>query len=479
MTTEHAIETALTDMYAQGLQMGQAMRNIVIDPENPTAYQNLETAQVKFHNALTQAQQIAKGSEFETPLTRLSPLREAQRKVQEKVLALVAAKEDARMLINNEETPAWRQLRAELLKQSEGADKLSRAIYDRFQQDTQSAIRWATGLCIVAILFAVVLTFRMMSTLRTELGGDVADACNALRTISHGNLTARIINQGGETSLMQSMIHMAGALKKLVINVRDAASHIATASAEIAQGDNDLSARTESQAGALTQISTSMGQLNDMVKHNADSAVVANQLVMNASVVAIQGGEVVAQVVDTMRGINEASRKISDIIQVIDGIAFQTNILALNAAVEAARAGEQGRGFAVVASEVRSLAGRSAEAAKEIKTLINASVERVEQGTALVDRAGTTMSEVVSSIKRVTDIMGQISVASTEQNQGVNQVVQAVSQMDQSTQQNAAMVEQIAAAAASLSSQAQDMVQLVAAFHVGDSAAVISQTIKS
>jgi methyl-accepting chemotaxis protein len=187
---------------------------------------------------------------------------------------------------------------------------------------------------------------------------------------------------------------------------------------------------------------------------------------MSASTVAVRGGEVVAEVVDTRKGINEASRKISDIISVIDGIAFQTNILALNAAVEAARAGEQGRGFAVVASEVRSLAGRSAEAAKEIKTLINASVERVEKGTALVDQAGSTMTEVVGSIKRVTDIMGEISAASNEQALGVAQVGEAVSQMDQATQQNAALVEEMAAAASSLKSQAQELVQTVAVFRL-------------
>jgi methyl-accepting chemotaxis protein len=214
-----------------------------------------------------------------------------------------------------------------------------------------------------------------------------------------------------------------------------------------------------------------MEQLSATVKQNADSARQANQLALNASTVAVQGGEVVAQVVDTMKGINESSRKISDIISVIDGIAFQTNILALNAAVEAARAGEQGRGFAVVASEVRSLAGRSAEAAKEIKSLINASVERVEHGTTLVDQAGATMTEVVGSIRRVTDIMGEISAASNEQASGVSQIGEAVTQMDQATQQNAALVEEMAAAASSLKGQAQDLVQTVSVFKLGGHAA--------
>ncbi len=260
---------------------------------------------------------------------------------------------------------------------------------------------------------------------------------------------------------------LQSALKRMqtaVATVRASAGSMDVASAEIASGNHDLSARTENQASALQQTSSSMEQLSATVKQNADNARQANQLSQSASTVAVQGGAVVAQVVDTMKGINDSSKKIADIISVIDGIAFQTNILALNAAVEAARAGEQGRGFAVVASEVRSLAGRSAEAAKEIKTLITDSVSRVEQGSALVDQAGSTMSEVVASIRRVTDIMGEISAASSEQSQGVAQVGQAVMQMDQATQQNAALVEEMAAAASSLKGQAQDLLQAISVF---------------
>jgi len=258
-----------------------------------------------------------------------------------------------------------------------------------------------------------------------------------------------------------------GRMDAAVAAVRFGANGIETACAEIASGNQDLSNRTEETASNLQRTSSSMAQLTQTVTQSAENARQANHLAMNASSVAAQGGEVVGQVVDTMRGINEASRRISDIISVIDGIAFQTNILALNAAVEAARAGEQGRGFAVVASEVRSLAGRSAEAAKEIKALISTSVERVEQGSQLVDRAGATMADVVGSIRRVTDIMGEISAASSEQASGVASVGEAVMQMDQATQQNAALVEQMAAAAASLNGQAQDLVQTVAVFKSG------------
>jgi len=294
-------------------------------------------------------------------------------------------------------------------------------------------------------------------------------ASTAAQRFGEGDLS-QSLNQDGKDEiahLLQALAKMQTNLIGVVQRVRMGSESVATASSEIAQGNQDLSSRTESQASALQETAASMEQLSSTVKQNADNARQANQLAMSASTVAVQGGEVVAQVVDTMKGINEASRKISDIIAVIDGIAFQTNILALNAAVEAARAGEQGRGFAVVASEVRSLAGRSAEAAKEIKTLINNSVERVEQGTALVDQAGTTMTEVVTSIKRVTDIMGEISAASTEQSLGVSQVGDAVTQMDQATQQNAALVEEMAAAASSLRTQAQDLVQTVAVFKLG------------
>ena len=271
----------------------------------------------------------------------------------------------------------------------------------------------------------------------------------------------------GMAQLLRALQSMTDGLVGIVSQVRNSSDSIATGSSEIAMGNADLSQRTEEQASNLQQTAASMEQMNVTIKQNADTARTANQLATSASQVAAKGGEVVSQVVSTMEDITASSRKISEIISVIDGIAFQTNILALNAAVESARAGEHGRGFAVVAGEVRNLAQRSAEAAKEIKTLIGASVERVEQGTAQVDEAGVTMTEVVSSIRRVTDLMGEISAASNEQAQGVAQVGEAVTHMDQATQQNAAQVEEMAAAAESLNSQALALVQVVGAFHLG------------
>jgi methyl-accepting chemotaxis protein len=332
--------------------------------------------------------------------------------------------------------------------------------------ENSSLIASTRSMATLAGLLAAVLAVAAGIWLVRSITRPLLSAVAFAQAVSHGDLTQQVDTDGNDeiATLMRALDGMQSNLCAVVHKVRQGSDSVASASAEIASGNMDLSDRTEQQAGALARTDASMAELGAAVKHNADSAGQANRLALQASQVALKGGEVVGQVVQTMKGINDSSRKISDIISVIDGIAFQTNILALNAAVEAARAGEQGRGFAVVASEVRLLAGRSADAAKEIKALINASVERVEHGSALVDHAGVTMSEVVDAIKRVTDLMGEISAANHAQSTDVSEVAAVVMQMDNATQQNAALVEQMAAAAGSLRSQAQDLVQTVAVF---------------
>jgi methyl-accepting chemotaxis protein len=350
--------------------------------------------------------------------------------------------------------------------------KESVAFADASTADYDSKVKsmlWmqSIGLALTSILL-IAFGLGIRRAIWAAVGGEPMVAAEVARAVSQGDLTHQLVVQPGDSSsIVSALQEMQISLARVVSNVRQGSEAVATASSEIAQGNHDLSSRTESQAGALEETGASMKELSAMVHQNAENALQANQLAMSASTVAMQGGEVVAQVVDTMKGINEASRRIGDIIGVIDGIAFQTNILALNAAVEAARAGEQGRGFAVVASEVRSLAGRSAEAAKEIKSLIGNNVERVERGTQLVDQAVSTMQEVVTNIRRVADMMGSISSASNEQSLGVSQVGDAVMQMDQVTQQNAALVEEMAAAASALKALALGLVHAVAIFKLG------------
>jgi methyl-accepting chemotaxis protein len=359
---------------------------------------------------------------------------------------------------------------SQLLDQAGGL--IAKASSEVAERAAKAAQR-ATTISLVVMLVVCALGIAGAIAFSRTVVNPLDNAVRVSQAVASGDLTvARQVQGKDEIALLLNALHdMQISLSHVVSNVRNNADSVAAASTEIAQGNNDLSARTEQQASALEETSASMEELSSTVQANAENARTANQLAVSASTVAVQGGDVVAEVVTTMKGINDSSKKIADIISVIDGIAFQTNILALNAAVEAARAGEQGRGFAVVASEVRNLAQRSADAAKEIKTLIHASVERVELGTTLVDKAGATMSEVVSAIRRVTDIVGEISAASSEQSAGVAQVGDAITEMDQATQQNAALVEQSAAAADSLKVQAQQLVQAVAVFRLADTEA--------
>jgi methyl-accepting chemotaxis protein len=341
----------------------------------------------------------------------------------------------------------------------------------RAQSDEAGAlegIQSSTWLLFAILVLSVGASVGVAWLIIRSIVTPLREAVDVAKQFASGDLSANFSAQGHSEidELLTALKDMQDSLTRVVHRVRNGAESVASASAEIAQGNHNLSARTESQAAALEEASASMEQLRSTVSQNADSAHQANQAAQSATSVAIRGGEVATQMVETMRGINDSSRRIADIIGVIDGIAFQTNILALNAAVEAARAGEQGRGFAVVASEVRSLAGRSATAAKEIKSLIGDSVVSVEQGSVLVDQARATMTEVVNSIHSVADIMGKISVASSEQSLGVNQVGESVAQMEQVTQQNVAMVEEMDAAATSLKSQAQELVSTVAVFRL-------------
>ncbi len=334
--------------------------------------------------------------------------------------------------------------------------------YDRIQMMSIAAIA-------IAILFAAGFGWMMVRSITRQLGAEPGEAAAVAKAVASGDLARTITLKHGDTeSLMAQLQVMQNSLAAVVGNVRTSAQGVSGASVEIAQGNADLAGRTEQQASALQETAASMEELSSTVRQTADNAAQGDALAKSAKEIATKGGEVVNRVVETMKGIDASSQRIADIIQVIDGIAFQTNILALNAAVEAARAGEQGRGFAVVATEVRSLAQRSASAAKEIKSLITGSVEQVEQGTLLVAQAGTTMAGILSSVQQVSEIMSEISAASAEQSVGVAQVSEAVSKMDQVTQQNAALVEESAAAAESLRSQAAQLVQAVALFKLAE-----------
>jgi len=466
--TEERIRVGLSEMLTQGLQMGQALRNMILDPANPKARENLVAALAAYDKAYASTAATAKGTPFEASLQALPALRTAQAEGQNKVIAAMAVDTaSAIKTLNAEETPAWRKLKAELIKQLEVAEKQSGLMRDEVQQKADRAVQISLVLGCIAVLVAVVLALVVQRSLQRELGGEPASARGSMAMVAQGDLSSDIAMQPGDTSLLGALGEMQTSLRAMVGDIRSSVDSVSTAAAEIAAGNQDLANRTEQTASSLHGTASAVDDLISTVKDTFESASRAQQMAAAAAEVAKRGGIVVSEVVTTMDGINTSSKKIADIIGVIDGIAFQTNILALNAAVEAARAGEQGRGFAVVASEVRSLAGRSAEAAKEIRGLIADSVTKVEAGSRLVGDAGQTMAEIVGSVQNVAAIVEEIKDATDHESGGISQINQSIAQLDQMTQQNSALVEESAAAAESLSEQANRLLQVCNRFNLG------------
>jgi methyl-accepting chemotaxis protein len=443
------------------------MRNLLLlsDPETLSKeYANIDESSRDISAALDKLDKSIESVEGRALLAEIATRRVAFLKERDAFLAMVRAqkKDEAIGALESKVRPAN-------LAYFDALDKLlarQTGLMDKAGDEAEKAAASTRLMLLILSGIATILGATVAVMVTRSITVPIEQAVAVARRVADGDLTSTIeVTRGDETGkLLQSLSDMNANLQKIVGEVRSGTDTIATASSQIAAGNMDLSSRTEQQAGSLEETASSMEQLAATVKQNADNAKQANQLAMTASDIAVRGGAVVAEVVGTMGSINEASRKIVDIIAVIDGIAFQTNILALNAAVEAARAGEQGRGFAVVASEVRNLAQRSATAAKEIKGLIDASVTQVDLGQHLVQQAGSTMTELVSSVQRVTDIMGEISSANHEQEAGIAQINLAVTDMDVVTQQNAALVEEAAAAASSLQEQAVQLADAVSVF---------------
>ncbi len=460
-----------------GLAEANAVRTrAVITTFDPSIESAFTDAMVATNKKIDEVQKkieaMTLSPQAQAQMQKIGANKKAMQEIQEKANALKSSgsSEEAQTVISSQYNPAveaYLGALRELVQMEEQAT----VSYSQEMGEARVATVRIAGIAIVFILAGILVG---ASVLIRSIRRPLDQANHLAARIAQGDLSARIDTSRGDEfgELMKSLARMNESLARMVHQVRQSTDSISTASAEIATGNHDLSVRTEQTSSNLQSTASAMDELTTTVQHSADNARQASQLAASASSVAQKGGEVVQQVVSTMDEINTSSKKISDIIGVIDGIAFQTNILALNAAVEAARAGEQGRGFAVVAGEVRSLAGRSAEAAKEIKGLINTSVQKVESGTELVTNAGATMGEIVQSVRRVADVIGEITAASAEQSAGISQVNSAIANLDQMTQQNAALVEQSAAAAQSMREQAEQLAQAVAVFKVSGMAAM-------
>ncbi|MEX8494006.1 methyl-accepting chemotaxis protein [Sphaerotilus sp.] len=424
-----------------------------------------------FHDAMSKLEALPIDPDSQAVLQQAKPMVEQYTETARKMLATVRSDPQAAMASSAALQTIFLALEPKMSALSSGIEQTG----SRLKTEATSSIehtRWIVMAVLISAAMAMMVTAFWLARRMTR---PITLAVDAAHQLAEGNLTNLIRPEGSDESiqLLQAIQQIQSSLGRIVHGVQCSAEQVASASVQIAQSNNDLSRRTEDQASALEQTSATMEQLGTTVRHNADSAQQANQLAQGACTIASKGGAVMAQVSERMQGINASSVRITDIISVIDGIAFQTNILALNAAVEAARAGEQGRGFAVVATEVRNLAHRSASAAKEIKVLVTGSVEQVQQGSTLVEEASRTMEQIVTSIQQVNQIMAEISTASAEQSQGVSQVGQAVTQMDSVTQQNAAMIEESAAAADLLKEQAQQLVSAMSVFRLGSSASLV------